>query len=152
FPHLVERAKPGIIAVGTDGRRFVNEADSYHDFMRALFRTAPAGQTPHAWLIADHRALRRWGLGWVKPFPFPLRGALARGYLKRGRPAAGLAAACGRPAEALAETLARFNRQAAQARTAISAVAGRPTTRCKATPTTGPTPRSPRSTGRPTTR
>ena len=72
FPHLVERAKPGFIAVDARGRRFVNEADSYHDFMAALFRTTPAGEEPAAWLIADHAAQRRWGLGWAKPFPFPL--------------------------------------------------------------------------------
>jgi succinate dehydrogenase/fumarate reductase flavoprotein subunit len=36
FPHLIERAKPGLIAVDARGRRFVNEADSYHDFMSAL--------------------------------------------------------------------------------------------------------------------
>ena len=28
FPHLVERAKPGVIAVLPNGKRFVNEADS----------------------------------------------------------------------------------------------------------------------------
>ena len=140
FPHLVERAKPGIIAVGADGRRFVNEADSYHDFMRALFRTAPAGQTPHAWLIADHRALRRWGLGWVKPFPFPLRGALARGYLKRGRTVAGLAAACGLPADALAETLARFNRQAAQGEDGDFGRGRSPYNRAQGDPDHRPTP------------
>ncbi|HBZ7527770.1 TPA: FAD-dependent oxidoreductase, partial [Klebsiella quasipneumoniae subsp. similipneumoniae] len=33
FPHLVERAKPGVIAVLPNGKRFVNEADSYHDFI-----------------------------------------------------------------------------------------------------------------------
>lgn len=114
FPHLVERAKPGIIAVGPDGRRFVNEANSYHDFMRALFKAQAAEAKPHAWLIADRRAVRRWGLGWVKPFPFPLGRALASGYLKRGRSLSELAGACGLPADALNATLARFNEAAAR--------------------------------------
>ena len=39
FPHLVERAKPGVIAVLPNGKRFVNEADSYHDFIAALLAT-----------------------------------------------------------------------------------------------------------------
>ena len=112
FPHLVERAKPGFIAVDARGRRFVNEADSYHDFMAALFRTTPAGEEPAAWLIADHAAQRRWGLGWAKPFPFPLRRYLRSGYLRRGRTLAELAVACGLDAAALETTVARFNASA----------------------------------------
>lgn len=114
FPHLIERAKPGIIAVTPAGRRFVNEADSYHDFMKALIEVTPAGEPPQAWLIADHRAQRRWGLGWAKPFPFPLGHALRSGYLKKGRTLAELARACALPEAALAETVAGFNRHAAQ--------------------------------------
>lgn len=70
FPHLVERAKPGVIAVLPNGKRFVNEADSYHDFIAALLAATPAGDTPQAWLLADRRTLRRYGLGHARPFPF----------------------------------------------------------------------------------
>lgn len=114
FPHLVERAKPGIIAVAADGRRFVNEADSYHDFMKALTERTRAGEAPAAWLVADHRAQRRWGLGWAKPFPFPTTPAIRSGYLKTGRTPAELARACGIPEAALVETIAAFNHNAAQ--------------------------------------
>ncbi|MEO3999628.1 FAD-dependent oxidoreductase [Mesorhizobium sp. CAU 1732] len=116
FPHLIERAKPGIIAVTPQGRRFVSEADSYHDFMQALIAVTPAGQPPFCWLIADHRAQRRWGLGWSKPFPFPLGPAVRSGYLKRGRTLFDLAQACGIPADVLADTVARFNADAAKGR------------------------------------
>lgn len=109
FPHLMERAKPGIIMVTPDGRRFASEADSYHDVMAALIAATPPGRAPEAWLIADHRAQRRYGLGWSKPFPLPLRPALRSGYLKRGRTLAELARACGIPADALEATVARFN-------------------------------------------
>ncbi|MCI5076491.1 FAD-dependent oxidoreductase [Oricola sp.] len=112
FPHLIERAKPGIIAVNASGQRFVNEANSYHDFMRALFKSDPGTTTPHAWIIADHRAQRRYGLGWAKPFPFPLRPYLKSGYLLRGATLAQLAGQCGLPADALEETVARFNAHA----------------------------------------
>ena len=112
FPHLIERAKPGIIAVDATGKRFVNEADSYHDFMSALLRTAPAGETPRSWLIADHRAQRRFGLGFSKPFPFPLSPYLRSGYLKRGRTLDDLAAECGLPSAQLKATVERFNAQA----------------------------------------
>jgi hypothetical protein len=73
FPHLVERAKPGFIAVLPNGKRFTNEADSYHDFIAALLDATPPGETPQAWLIADGRALRRYGLGHARPFPFTPR-------------------------------------------------------------------------------
>ena len=114
FPHLIERAKPGIIAVTPQGQRFVSEADSYHGFMRALIGATPAGAYPTCWLIADHKAQRRWGLGAAKPFPFPLGGMLRSGYLKRGHSLADLACACGIPPKALEETIARFNSGAAR--------------------------------------
>lgn len=109
FPHLVERAKPGIIAVTAQGRRFVSEADSYHDFVRALIAVTPEGEAPTCWLIADHRAQRRWGLGWSKPFPFPVGSVIRSGYLKRGRTLAELARQCAIPEVTLAETVSRFN-------------------------------------------
>lgn len=109
FPHLVERAKPGIIAVTAQGRRFVSEADSYHDFMRALIADTPEGEAPKCWLIADHRAQRRWGLGWSKPFPFPVGPVICSGYLKRGRALVELARQCAIPEVTLAETVSRFN-------------------------------------------
>ena len=114
FPHLVERAKPGIIAVLANGERFVNEADSYHDFMKALFAATPKGQKPECWLIADHRAQRRFGLGWAKPFPFPLSPYRRCGYLKSAPTLAALADACGIDAAMLEATVSRFNRHAKQ--------------------------------------
>jgi succinate dehydrogenase/fumarate reductase flavoprotein subunit len=110
FPHLVERAKPGIIAVGPDGQRFVNEANSYHDFMSALL----ARGGTHAWIIADARARRRFGVGAAKPFPFPDRPHLASGYLRRAPSLAALAAEIDVPAAALEATVARFNAHAAR--------------------------------------
>src|SRR6185437_11654254 len=40
FPHiLLDRAKPGLLAVDKTGKRFVNEANSYHDFVDAMLRS-----------------------------------------------------------------------------------------------------------------
>jgi len=91
FPHLVERAKPGFIAVLPDGTRFTNEADSYHDFIAALLAATPPGEQPNAWLIADSRALRRYGLGHARPFPFSPAAWLRTGYLRTAATLAGLA-------------------------------------------------------------
>lgn len=112
FPHLVERAKPGFIAVTGQGERFTNEADSYHAFMLGLFDATPVGTDPSCWLIADHRAQRHWGLGWSWPFPFPLGRYRRLGYLKSSRTLAGLAQQCDLDADTLAATVARFNEHA----------------------------------------
>lgn len=67
FPHTVtDRAKPGLIAVGRDGHRFVNESVSYHEFVRA--QLASGGNAIPAWLLCDRRFLWKYGLGKVKPF------------------------------------------------------------------------------------
>ena len=113
YPHLIDRAKPGLIAVTADGRRFVNEAGPYHDFMRALFAATPTGRSVAAWLICDSRFLHRYGLGAVKPFPVPKGFYLRHGYLKRGKSLAALAAACGIDAAALADSVASHNADAA---------------------------------------
>ena len=112
FPHLLERAKPGLIAVTRDGRRFTNEADSYHDFLQSLLRAVPAGETVQAWLVCDHAFLRRYGLGAVKPAPMPLGDPLARGYLLRGRTPAELARLCDIEPDGLERTITHYNQMA----------------------------------------
>jgi succinate dehydrogenase/fumarate reductase flavoprotein subunit len=119
FPHLIERGKPGLIAVARDGRRFVDEAGDYHGFMRALLvhcaRHLP-GEPVQAWLVVDHRFQRRFGLGHSKPWPLPLGPWQRSGYLKSSRTIEGLAHACGIDAPALAATVAAFNGPAAEGR------------------------------------
>ena len=109
YPHLIERAKPGLIMVRATGRRFTNEADSYHDVMKALFAATPAGEKAEAWLVCDHAFQRRYGLGRTRPRPFPLRPWLANGYLKRGDTIADLARACGIDPAGLTATVAAYN-------------------------------------------
>lgn len=112
FPHLIERAKPGLLAVLRDGRRFTNEANSYHDVVQDLLRATPPGTAPEAWLICDQRFIRRYGLGAVKPFPMPHTPWLANGYLRRGSSLAELAHACGIDAHGLVGTVRHYNAMA----------------------------------------
>ena len=112
FPHLIERAKPGFIAVTGQGRRFVNEANSYHDFMQALFKVA--SDNPFAWIICDRKAINRFGIGAVKPAPFPKGPHLASGYLKKGKTLVALADQIGVDPEAFVRTVTAFNQQAHQ--------------------------------------
>jgi succinate dehydrogenase/fumarate reductase flavoprotein subunit len=109
FPHLIERGKPGLIAVNRQGQRFTNEANSYHDFTQALLKTTPPGAAPEAWLVCDHAFIRYYGLGAVKPAPLPLQPWLTNGYLRRGHTLAELARACGIDPAGLQTTVARYN-------------------------------------------
>lgn len=113
FPHSYERGKPGVIAVTTAGTRFANESDSYHDVVQALIATQTNGKPVSAFLVCDHRFVRRYGLGIAKPFPLPLRPYLRSGYLLRAPTLAGLAAKAGIDADALERTVAEFNANAA---------------------------------------
>ncbi len=117
FPHLfMDRAKPGIIAVGPDGQRFGNEALSYHDFVQNMVAMFRAKAAHSAWLICDHHALRRYGLGAVPCAPGRIGRFLKSGYLRRGRDAAALAREIGVDAAALQNTITAFNAGAAQGR------------------------------------
>ncbi len=114
FPHIIDRAKPGLIAVLANGQRFVNEADGYHDYTAAMVAAVPAGQVVASWLICDHRFQRRHGLGHAKPFPVRLGPSLRSGYLKRAKSLQALAQACGIDAQGLCDTVAQFNHHARQ--------------------------------------
>lgn len=116
YPHSFDRGKPGVIAVMSDGNRFVNESDSYHDFCAALVRASATGCEPAAFLICDHRFIRRYGLGIAKPFPVPLRPYLRSGYLKRGQTLEELAVRAGIDPAGLSRTISSFNAFAAQGR------------------------------------
>lgn len=109
FPHLAERAKPGLIAVTAGGRRFVNEANSYYDYVDAMMQAMRPGAELASWLICDHRFQRHYGLGFSKPAPLPVSPHVASGYLKRGRTIEELAAACGIDPAGLAGTVAAYN-------------------------------------------
>lgn len=109
FPHFVDRGKPGVIAVLRSGKRFVNEANSYHDFVQGMIRACPAGVPAEAFLVVDHRTIRRYGLGHAKPAPLPLGPSIRSGYLIKGDTLAELAANAGINAAALEETVAQWN-------------------------------------------
>jgi len=121
FPHFVDRSKPGVIAVTRSGRRFVNEANSYHDFCQAMIARnreeagdGAAYSEPAAWFITDHRAFRKYGLGYAKPAPVPYKALIRNGYLLCGRTLAELAAQFGGDGAQLEATVAEFNRPAAR--------------------------------------
>lgn len=110
YPHLImDRAKPGLIAVNRAGRRFVNEALSYHDFGRAMLSGDGAGPIEVTHLIVDSRFIRRYGLGLVRPGPGSYRQFIRTGYLKKAGSLSDLAAQLKIPARALELEVARHN-------------------------------------------
>lgn len=108
FPHTVtDRAKPGLIAIDSNGQRFVNEALSYHEFVRA--QLSHANSAIPAWLICDRGFIWKYGLGKIKPFTASLKADIASGYLIEAATIADLSLQVGVPATALAQTVERFN-------------------------------------------
>ena len=109
YPHIVlDRAKPGLVAVGASGKRFTNEAASYHEFTRGMYRT---GNVP-AWLVCDRRFLWTYGLGMIRPLTIRLDAYLDSGYLRRASTVEALARDIGVDAAGLVETVQRHNEYA----------------------------------------
>lgn len=112
MPHFIDRAKPGVIAVTARGRRFTNEADSYHDFVQAMVAACADEPKVQAWLVCDHATLRRYGLGAVAPFPLPAGRHVRSGYLLKGASLGELASRAGIDPAGLEATVADFNAHA----------------------------------------
>jgi succinate dehydrogenase/fumarate reductase flavoprotein subunit len=110
FPHFVlDRGKPGVVAVGLDGRRFVNEATSYHQFVQAMYAAFGTSRPQSCFLVCDDDFIVKYGLGMVRPRRLNLRRAIADGYVTRAATLADLAASLGLPPASLEATIARHN-------------------------------------------
>lgn len=112
FPHLVDRYKPGVIAVNRKGGRFTNESNSYHDVGAAMIADSAGGKETAAWLICDHATIRKYGLGYAKPAPVPVGIFVRNGYLTRGATLRELAANAGIDADGLEGTVHEYNQGA----------------------------------------
>ncbi|MBO0903509.1 FAD-dependent oxidoreductase [Jiella sonneratiae] len=141
YPHIVlDRPKPGVIAVDGSGERFVDEAVSYHEFVRAMYRRNAEVPAIPAWLICDRPFIRTYGLGLIRPRTPSLRKYVANGYLTEAASLGELAGKIGVAAERLQATVARFN---GFARTGVDADFGRGTgayERGNGDPAHGPNP------------
>jgi len=110
FPHTVtDRAKPGVIAVNAAGWRFVNEALSYHEFVRAMLRDGNGAPGRPFHLICDRHFLWTYGLGRIQPFTANISRHVDSGELKQEPTIARLAAAIGVDGSALTATVETFN-------------------------------------------
>lgn len=110
WPHIIlDRAKPGVIAVNEDGKRFVNESDSYHDFCMAQIKSNSGKATIQSYLICDHIAIQKYGLGFVLPGAKKLNYYLKTKYLFAADTLDELAKKVGINSQTLVETVQHFN-------------------------------------------
>jgi len=123
YPHIVlDRGKPGLVAVNAAGRRFVNEAVSYHYFTRAMYRSHREAPSIPTWLVCDRRFIWKYGLGMIRPLTPVLKGYVRRGYLKLADSVEELASTIGVDAAGLVETIRTHNEFA---RTGVDAQFGK---------------------------
>jgi hypothetical protein len=113
YAHIVlDRAKPGIIAVDSHGRRFTDEAVSYHDFVLAMQRVSAVTHRARFFLMCDALALKKYGLGAVLPGSLHSRRFVNRGYLHTAQDIGILARQLSVPVHTLTQTVARFDEYA----------------------------------------
>lgn len=117
FPHTVtDRAKPGVIAINAAGRRFVNEAQSHHEFVLAMLRDGNGEPDRPFYLVCDRQFLWSYGLGRIKPFTLNLRRHVASGELLKAPDIAQLATKIGVNPSVLTATIASYNVDAKEGR------------------------------------
>jgi hypothetical protein len=113
FPHTVtDRAKPGVIAVNGYGKRFVNEALSYHEFVLAMLRDGNDAASRSFYLVCDRHFLWTYGLGRIRPFALRLKRYVSSGELIEAPGIEALADLIGVETSALATTVERYNAHA----------------------------------------
>ena len=110
FPHLVmDRAKPGLIAVNSAGKRFVNEAVSYHHFVEAMFESNKTVPTIPAWLVCENSFVNKYGLGAIHPGTKNLVPFERKGWVVQAETLQELAAKMNVNCQGLTDTVRRHN-------------------------------------------
>lgn len=110
YPHLfLDRAKPGIIAVNLNGERFVNEANSYHDFVEGMYRSNTDMGAISCYLVCEAHFITKYGLGIIYPKTRNLEPFVRNGYILKADSLEALGSKMGVPTVRLAETIQIYN-------------------------------------------
>lgn len=110
YPHTVtDRGKPGSIVVNATGKRFVDEAVSYHRFGEALIRNDNGDGTQSAWIVAGNDFLWKYGLGAIIPYTLNLKPFKKAGYLISAATLSDLAKKLEIDQEVFSNTVRKFN-------------------------------------------
>jgi 3-oxosteroid 1-dehydrogenase len=114
---FVERNLPGCVVVNGLGKRFVNEAAPYSEFVPAMYRDhAQTGVSVPAWMVFDARFRHQYPCGPIMPgamMPDSRIPAPFRPLLYKAESLDALAAQIGVDAQGLRDTVAKMNRYAA---------------------------------------
>ncbi|OWQ96526.1 FAD-binding protein [Sphingopyxis witflariensis] len=112
----IERALPGSIIVSQQGKRYLNEAASYHIVGQQMARREQEhGDASPSWFVFDHEYRHNYPVGPLLPLmPDWFQRGEVRGILKKGNTVEALAADMGVDPAALTATISRFNQFAAE--------------------------------------
>ncbi|WP_063039234.1 FAD-binding protein [Nocardia pseudovaccinii] len=106
---LSERCKPGSLIVDAQGLRYFNEACSYQEAGQQMYaRHRENSAAIPSWLIIDSRHRSRYPFG-MAPAGLTPKQLIRGGTLKRADTLEDLARQCDIPADALRQTVDRFN-------------------------------------------
>lgn len=113
-----ERALPGCIVVNQAGRRFFNEAASYHIAGHAVIANdKPGASTIPSYILFDSQYRKSYPMGPLLPdFPDWMHSAAIRSILIKGDSWEEVARKAGLPADQLKETIDNFNKHAREGR------------------------------------
>ena len=106
-----DRQRPRTIFVDADGRRFVNESNSYMEVGKAMYARNKTAKAVPCWVIFDDRYRKSYAHVRSHPGYFP-KEMLESGKLKKASSLHELASMCGIDADGLAETVDHFNANA----------------------------------------
>ena len=110
-PSFFERALPGAIMVDGAGKRYLNEAASYHVVGQQMMAHHKAGG--HSWLVFDGRFRFKYPAGPLMPLiPDWLHGRNVRSVVRKSSTIDGLAKRIGVDPAALLATITEFNEDA----------------------------------------
>ncbi len=110
----IERALPGCIMVNQQGKRYLNEAASYHVVGQQMARAREQGTDP-SWMVFDHAFRHKYPMGPLLPLvPDWAQNGMVKLAMRRSDTIAGLAREIGLDPATLEATVARFNEHAAK--------------------------------------
>jgi 3-oxosteroid 1-dehydrogenase len=107
----IERALPGCIMVNQQGKRYLNEAASYHIVGQQMAAANLAGHgSDPSWMIFDFSFRHKYPMGPLLPLmPDWMQAPGVRAILQKGKTIAELATRIGADPATLMATIARFN-------------------------------------------
>jgi len=114
---IFEKNLPGSIIVNAKGERFMNEAATYNDVVKSMYRSNAEAVSIPAYLIFDRRFRKKYPVANILPAPIQpdyLVPKRLRSWLVKDKSLTGLAEKIGVDTEGLLRTVQRFNEFAHQ--------------------------------------